>query len=433
MRRAARIVEAMHARIFELVEPGLPKNRLIAEIYHTAINGAEGHVGDYPAIVPLLPSGIDASAPHLTWDERPFQAGEGTFFEIAGCYRRYHCPLSRTVFLGEPPQKFRDVEQAVLEGMEAALATARPGNARGRRGRLAPDDRAPRHREGEPLRLPDRAQLPAGLGRADDEPAPGRQVGAAGEHDLRPDPAIPGNRGPLGLEITEKLVVTATGAEPFCSYPRKLLWSSASRGRAPRDPSPGARARMEHWQLGHLLVLQSECAGAKPLGSMMMAQSEQVSGPGLLERLAAGPVICAEGYLFELERRGWLQAGPYVPEVVLDAPDAVRQLHREFVRAGSDVVEAFTYYGHREKLKVIGKEEILEPLNRQALQIAKEVADESGCLLAAISRTPTSTTRTTRQSFRFVRALVRGAGRLGARGRASTSSSARRSAGSARR
>lgn len=101
-----------------------------------------------------------------------------------------------------------------------------------------------------------------------------------------------------------------------------------------------------------------------------------------MERLEVGPVICAEGYLFELERRGYVQAGPYVPEVVLDHPEVVRQLHRDFVHAGSDVVEAFTYYGHREKLKVIGKEEILEPLNRQALALAKEVADESGCLLA---------------------------------------------------
>jgi betaine-homocysteine S-methyltransferase len=103
---------------------------------------------------------------------------------------------------------------------------------------------------------------------------------------------------------------------------------------------------------------------------------------GLLQRLEAGPVICAEGYLFELERRGYVQAGPYVPEVVLDHPEVVRQLHRDFVHAGSDVVEAFTYYGHREKLKVIGKEEILEPLNRQALSLAKEVARESGGLLA---------------------------------------------------
>jgi len=125
MRRAARIVEAMHARIFELVEPGLPKNRLIAEIYHTAINGADGFGGDYPSIVPLAPSGADASAPHLTWDERPFKLDEGTFFEIAGCYRRYHCPLSRTIYLGTPPQKFLDTEQAVLEGIDAALDAAR--------------------------------------------------------------------------------------------------------------------------------------------------------------------------------------------------------------------------------------------------------------------------------------------------------------------
>ncbi len=77
--------------------------------------------------------------------------------------------------------------------------------------------------------------------------------------------------------------------------------------------------------------------------------------PGLLERLASGVIICAEGYLFELERRGYLQAGAFVPEVVLDRPEEVKQLHREFVHAGSDVVEAFTYYAHREKLRIIGK------------------------------------------------------------------------------
>ena len=128
MRRAARIAEAMHARIFELVEPGLPKNELVAEIYRTAIRGADGHGGDYPAIVPLLPSGIDASAPHLTWDERPFKKDEGAFVEIAGCYRRYHCPLSRTVWLGRPPQQVLDTEKAILEGIEAALEATRPGS-----------------------------------------------------------------------------------------------------------------------------------------------------------------------------------------------------------------------------------------------------------------------------------------------------------------
>ena len=98
-------------------------------------------------------------------------------------------------------------------------------------------------------------------------------------------------------------------------------------------------------------------------------------GNQLVERLDAGPVICAEGFLFELERRGYLSAGEFVPEVALEFPDALRTLHVDFQRAGSDVVEAFTYNGHREKMRVIGKEDLLEPLNRAALQIAREVAD----------------------------------------------------------
>jgi betaine-homocysteine S-methyltransferase len=113
-----------------------------------------------------------------------------------------------------------------------------------------------------------------------------------------------------------------------------------------------------------------------------MADNASQATVGLLERLARGPVICAEGYLFACEQRGYLQAGAYVPEVVLEHPEVVRQVHREFVHAGSDVVEACTYYAHREKLRLIGKEPLLEPLNRQALAIAREVAAESGALFA---------------------------------------------------
>ncbi len=93
------------------------------------------------------------------------------------------------------------------------------------------------------------------------------------------------------------------------------------------------------------------------------------------QRLDAGPVICAEGFLFELERRGYLSAGEFVPEVALEFPEALKALHVDFQRAGSDIVEAFTYNGHREKMRVIGKENLLEPLNRAALRIAREVAD----------------------------------------------------------
>jgi betaine-homocysteine S-methyltransferase len=113
-----------------------------------------------------------------------------------------------------------------------------------------------------------------------------------------------------------------------------------------------------------------------------MADNASQAKLGLLDRLARGPVICAEGYLFACEQRGYLQAGAYVPEVVLEHPEVVRQIHRDFVHAGSDVVEAFTYYAHREKLRIIGKEHLLQPLNRQALAIAREVAAESGALFA---------------------------------------------------
>ncbi|XP_078684140.1 betaine--homocysteine S-methyltransferase 1-like [Branchiostoma floridae x Branchiostoma belcheri] len=116
-------------------------------------------------------------------------------------------------------------------------------------------------------------------------------------------------------------------------------------------------------------LLELTCAVAPPVG--------------LLERLQAGEtVICAGGYLLELERRGYLQAGTFVPEVVLEHPEQVEALHREFVHAGSDVVLALTHYLHREKLRIIGREADLERLNRTALRLARKVADDTGTLMA---------------------------------------------------
>jgi betaine-homocysteine S-methyltransferase len=105
-------------------------------------------------------------------------------------------------------------------------------------------------------------------------------------------------------------------------------------------------------------------------------------GRDLLARLKEGAVICAEGYVFELERRGYLQAGAFVPEVLFDHPEVVEQLHMDMVHAGSDVTEALTYYLHREKLRVIGREKDLVPMNRAALAIAKKVARRTGTLFA---------------------------------------------------
>src|ERR1700689_392801 len=112
------------------------------------------------------------------------------------------------------------------------------------------------------------------------------------------------------------------------------------------------------------------------------APSHRPASRDLLVRLAKGAVICAEGYVFELERRGYLQAGAFVPVVLTEHPEVVEQLHMDFAHAGSDVTLALTYYVHREKLRVIGREKDLLPMNRKALAIAKKVARRTGTLFA---------------------------------------------------
>jgi ectoine hydrolase len=127
MRIAGRIVEQVMRTAIEVIEPGVRQCDAAAEISRAQVRGLDGAGGDYPAIVPLLPSGEGVTTPHLTWSDRPFQVGEPTVLELAGTYRRYHCPMARTVFLGEPPAELLRLADVVAEGTEAALAAASPG------------------------------------------------------------------------------------------------------------------------------------------------------------------------------------------------------------------------------------------------------------------------------------------------------------------
>ncbi len=102
---------------------------------------------------------------------------------------------------------------------------------------------------------------------------------------------------------------------------------------------------------------------------------------GILERLKDGPVLGDGGYLLELEKRGWVRAGPFTPEVVLLHPEALRELHVEFREAGADVLQALTFYASRDKLATVGLESRLEEMNRTAVRIAREVAGDK-CLVA---------------------------------------------------
>jgi len=222
MRKAARIVEVMHQRIIETVEPGMRKCDLVAEIYDAGIRGVADFGGDYPAIVPLLPSGIDASAPHLTWDDAPMKSGEGTFFEIAGCYKRYHCPLSRTVFLGKPTQAFLDAEKAVLEGMNAGLDAARPGNtcediANAFFAVLKKYGIVKDNRTGYSIGL----SYPPDWGEHTMSLRPGDRT------ELKRGMTFHFMTGPwledMGLEITESIAITDSGVECLANVPRELF------------------------------------------------------------------------------------------------------------------------------------------------------------------------------------------------------------------
>jgi betaine-homocysteine S-methyltransferase len=102
----------------------------------------------------------------------------------------------------------------------------------------------------------------------------------------------------------------------------------------------------------------------------------------ILERLAEGPVLGDGGYLLELEKRGYVQAGPFTPEVVIEHPDALAQLHREFLRAGTDVLQTMTFYASDDKLATVGLAGKVDEINRTAVQVAREVASEGDALVA---------------------------------------------------
>ena len=223
MRKAARISERMVSTAIERAEPGVPKNELVADVLHAGIEGVDGAWGDYPAIVPLAPSGPDAAAAHLTWNGKPMRRGEATFFELSGVYRRYHAPLCRTVFLGAPPPELRAAEAAQLEGIEAGLEAARAG---ARAGDVADAFMAVLARRG--IEREGRMGYPVGLSYPPDWGERTASIRSGDATLLAPGmafhfmPAI-WTEG-WGLETTETILIRPDGpAEPLCGLERRLF------------------------------------------------------------------------------------------------------------------------------------------------------------------------------------------------------------------
>jgi betaine-homocysteine S-methyltransferase len=104
--------------------------------------------------------------------------------------------------------------------------------------------------------------------------------------------------------------------------------------------------------------------------------------PTILQKLEQGPVLGDGGYLLELEKRGYVQAGPFTPEVSITYPEALAELHREFLRAGADVLQTLTFYASEDKLATVGLAGKVDEINRAAVRIAQEVAGGTNVLVA---------------------------------------------------
>ena len=128
MQSAARIVESGMKTAFKSINPGVRQCDAVADIQKALFNGTKEFGGDYPSIATLLPTGKGTSASHLTHTDEKFVSGEATIVEIAGAYKRYHCPMARTVLLGEKDQKKIDTMKATNEALDAGISATKPGN-----------------------------------------------------------------------------------------------------------------------------------------------------------------------------------------------------------------------------------------------------------------------------------------------------------------
>ena len=128
MKAAAEISQLGMKKAFEAINPGVRQCDAVAEIYSTLIKGTPEFGGDYSSIVPMIPTGKGTSASHLTWSEDKFREGEASIIELAGVNKKYHCPMARTILLGNPDQKKIDTMQKTNEALQAGIDKVKPGN-----------------------------------------------------------------------------------------------------------------------------------------------------------------------------------------------------------------------------------------------------------------------------------------------------------------
>ena len=218
---AAHIVESGMKMAFKSINPGVRQCDAVADIQKALFNGTKEFGGDYPSIATLLPSGKGTSASHLTATDEKFVSGEATIIEIAGAYKRYHCPMARTVLLGKKDQKKIDTMKATNEALDAGIAATKSGNTI--------DDVAQKFwgvLDKHKIKKDSRTGYSIGIGYPPDWGEQTFNILKGDKTILQPNVTFHMiavmQFGDWGVEASEAVRVTETGSELFCNLSREL-------------------------------------------------------------------------------------------------------------------------------------------------------------------------------------------------------------------
>lgn len=223
MKEAGKIAERVMQTAIDRLEPGVRECDVVAEVYRAQMSGTPEFGGDYPSIVPMMPTGEKTSAPHLTWTDAPYENEQMVNLELAGCRHRYHCPIARTAYLGKrPPDKLVYLAEHTVEGLNLTLDAIRPGM------RCEEVEQVWRsHIAKAGLEKGSRIGYAMGLNYPPDWGEHTASLRPGDETELAPNMTfhmIPGMwMDDYGFECSESFRVTDTGCETFANFPRKLF------------------------------------------------------------------------------------------------------------------------------------------------------------------------------------------------------------------
>ena len=223
MQEAGKIAEQVMQTALDTITPGKRECEAVAEVFRSQIRGLPEFGGDYPAIVPMMPTGSKTSAPHLTWTEEPYQQEQPINLELSGCRHRYHAPLARTAWIGrKPPQKLEDLAQNTVDGLNLTLEAIKPGLA-------CEEVELVWRRHIAKLGLEKESRIAYALG-LNYPPDWGEHTMSFRPGDttvLRPNMTFHMILGmwmdDFGFECSESLRITEQGCETFSDFPRKLF------------------------------------------------------------------------------------------------------------------------------------------------------------------------------------------------------------------